>query len=155
MTISAEQAAVVLIDVSGSTLSTFRLQGTLYITSIIYLGIYNEPLIHECFRATSYGPLISRLYRAFTVFGAEPVSDIFDDVPLLKEGSERNELVRGYKELARYSDAEIITYTHRVWGPWSKNYIPKNNIENGPIIPQKDLLIEYEEYFTKLKKYDS
>lgn len=140
MTVSVLRAAKHLAEKSDWTLSNLEMQKLLYLAHMFHLGRTGDPLVHGNFEAWDYGPVHPSLYHFAKVYGADPVQNIFYQVPDLPEGSEREIIDEAYEHLGKVGPGRLVRATHRSNGAWEKNYDP--NIKNQ-IIPNEDILREF------------
>jgi uncharacterized phage-associated protein len=140
--ISALSGAKWLCEKSGWRLSNLQLQKLLYIAHMLHLGNNNgEPLIDGRFEAWNYGPVEKSVYHRAKVFGADPVGNIFYDVPDIKNAPTAfAALEETYEALKSASPAKLVAVTHWEKGAWAKHYIPG---ARGIVIPNSDIAREY------------
>lgn len=141
MTVPVLSAAQWLAHRSGWSLSNLELQKLIYIAHMFHLGRTGEPLVTGQFEAWDYGPVHPALYHRVKVFGSDPVGNIFNDVPDVPKGPERDILNEAYDELGAAGPGVLVNATHRKGGAWATNYVPG---AKGLIIPNTDILAEYQ-----------
>ena len=143
MTVSVLSAAKHLAKKSNWTLSNLELQKILYLAHMVYMGRHGgEPLVDGLFEAWDYGPVHPQLYHRAKVYGADPVGNVFHDVPELEDGPEREILERAYQALGNTGPGRLVRATHQSGGAWDANYIPG---ARNRVIPNEQILSEYEE----------
>ncbi|MBL8567094.1 MAG: SocA family protein, partial [Hyphomicrobiaceae bacterium] len=125
---------------SGWVLSNLELQKILYLAHMFHLGRTGEPLVTGQFEAWDYGPVHPALYHRAKVFGADPVANVFHDIPEVPPGSERDILDEALTNLGKVGPGRLVHATHRPGGAWATFYIPG---ARGRAIPNEAILAEY------------
>ena len=142
MSLSSIEAAKLLCELSGWSLTHLKLQKLLYLAHMVYLGRNNEPLINEeYFEAWTYGPVLPSLYKKLNFFGNNPISNIFYNATHLDEKREESILLKEIHDFFGNKEGwELVGLTHHPKGAWAKNYVPYRNIT----ISNDDILKEYQ-----------
>jgi uncharacterized phage-associated protein len=113
---------------------------------MFYLGRTGEPLIDEDFEAWDYGPVVPSIYHKTKFYGNKPIKkDIFICRNGLSEADERF-IENIYDVLKGKTASQLVSISHIKGGAWYKKYNPK---VNGIIIPQQDILEEYNEHYAR------
>jgi uncharacterized phage-associated protein len=127
---------------SGWQVTNLALQKILYVLQMIHLGRTGVPLFRGEFQAWDFGPVEPKVYRTVSMFGNEPIKDVFiyrgakdpsdpKDVSFLEEGCDF---------LLQKTAGQLVSITHWKDGAWAKNYQPG---VKGIRIPNSDILEEY------------
>lgn len=133
-------AAKRLAQRSEWTLSNLELQKILYLANMYYIGRTGTALVNGDFEAWDYGPVHPALYSRARVFGADPVRNIFHDIPDLDKGPAADMLDEALEALGNLGPGKLVRATHREAGAWARNYVPGRR---GNVIPFADILDEY------------
>ena len=95
----------------------------MYLSQRHHLYKTNTLLVNESFFATDYGPLLPKLHKKLSCFGARPIKNIFWAAKPLPE--DLSPLVAfALEHYAPMSGGQLVAQTHRVEGAWNKLYIP-------------------------------
>lgn len=121
--------------------TNLKLQKILYLAHMAYMGEHNgQPLIDGGFEAWDYGPVQPKVYRRVSMFGRDPIRDVFQRSPVLEDATVIRSLNKYIDELITKTPGELVAITHWEDGAWAKKYIPGRL---GIDIPNEDILDEY------------
>lgn len=142
MSIDVLQAAKVVAQLSGWTLTNLSLQKIIYIAHMFHLGTYDNALVSGNFEAWDLGPVHKDLYRHVKRFGASPVASIRATVSSSGRQDEILTLSQAFDFLGGKTPSQLVAITHWSKGAWAKNYA--HGIRSI-IIPRSDIVDEYRE----------
>lgn len=141
MTIPTFQAARTICLLSKWKISNLPLQKLLYLSHMLYLGKFGEPLIDGIFQAWDLGPVEPNLYHKLKAYGGHPIVDIFPSELLPEDTDEYKSIQYVYNLLQNAPAGKLVAITHNDEGAWAKNYRPSiHNVE----ISNDDILNEYQ-----------
>lgn len=149
MTRRTFEAAKTLCELSGWTLSNLPLQKLLYLSHMVHLGEYHQPLIDGEFQAWDLGPVEPNLYRKVRAYGDRPVQDVFPVHPFEPGSREYNTIADTYDRLGDRRPSTLVAITHENHGAWARYYTPG---VNGIVIPDSAILREFNERRTRTRE---
>jgi uncharacterized phage-associated protein len=141
MPLTAMQASRKICEHGSWKVTNLSLQKTLYLAQMLFMGENGGArLIGTDFEAWDYGPVSADVYKRVRMFGADPIQDIFFNVPRTDDGMRESYIHNVCTALAGKTPAELVAITHWKNGAWAKNYRPG---VRGLVIPDRDILDEY------------
>lgn len=120
--------------------TNLALQKILYLAHMVHLGRTGERLIDGEFQAWDYGPVNPELYKTVSMFGDEPIKDVFFGAPRIFGTREEETLRDACEHLLRKRASELVAMTHSERGAWAKHYVPG---VRSIVIPDADIVAEY------------
>lgn len=108
----------------GHPTNNWKLQKILYYVQVHFLKKTGSPFFQDEIEAWQFGPVISKVYYEFAVFGPAPIT-IFkeQDISLTpEEQSDLNQIIQD-KGVIPYFD--MLEDTKRDGSPWQKCYKPE------------------------------
>lgn len=140
MTVSARAAAHTLCALSDWRINNLTLGKTLYLGQMVHLARHEEPLVHETFRATLYGPIVEELHDYLRMFGTQPIRNRFYRDPVLKSDTPEYETLKYVSDYTRdLTPGQLVHLTHWDRGAWSRYFYvdcPHVKIPNAAIIEE-------------------
>jgi uncharacterized phage-associated protein len=128
-------------DAGDWLVTNLQLQKILYLSQMFCLGMTGERLADLSFEAWDHGPVAPRVYRRVRMFGASPISNVFDEArPFAQQSKRREILVDACKDLLPLRPGELVEITHWHKGAWAKYYEPGSR---GIRIPDSAIIDEY------------
>jgi len=120
-------------DENKEILSNLKIQKLLYYAQGAYLAMYDKPLFCENLHAWTYGPVVTDVYHAFKVFGANNVEIDPDFDTNILSVEEKNVLDEVYEALGKYTASQLVEMTHNE-APWKLAFgKPNDTISNDEI----------------------
>lgn len=142
MSVSVSAAAYRLCEAMDWSISQLSAQKGIYLAHMIHLGENDgKPLVSEAFQAWEYGPVLPSLYQDLKMFGRKPIKNVFWLSKAEGGTSEANAIDSVASQIKGISAARLVHITHHPDGAWAKHYAAARN---GVVIPNKDILAEYE-----------
>ena len=146
-------------------ITNLKLQKLLYFAYGVHLSLYSEKLFTAPIQAWQFGPVVPCVYRAFKVFGKNPISlnaraviskeDYSDDgeVPKINEAQQENQAKSLLVACAAYGKKkawDLVDITHDDGSAWKKCYNSNAKVTN---IADEDIKAEFEKYIDTLANY--
>jgi len=126
---------------SGWTTTNLKLQKILYLAHMMHMGEHNgQALISGSFEAWDYGPVEPNVYRRVSLFGRNPIQDVFGPVLDISGTSEAQTIDYCFDVLSTKTPSELVSITHWERGAWAQHY------ESGCLgirIPDEDIMQGY------------
>lgn len=148
MTVSVEDAARHLADISGWKLSNLELQKMLYMADMNFVGLGKGRLLDEDFEAWDFGPVIPSLYHTCKAFGSKRVPDVFWGASDISDTPEAAIIESAWKNLRGQNPGRLVENTHWSGGAWAKRYIPG---AKGIRITSSDMMDEHKNRIARAK----
>lgn len=142
------------LDLRGIKIENMKLSKILYFLQGFHYIVYGQELFENDFEAWAYGPTIDRIYRIYSLFGADVISlksSLLNLYKIFKSESEeinketQKFIVRYVDELVKYTAMELSDTSRKKSSPWDlvykvgqKNIIPKNTIKKYFIEKNKE-----------------
>jgi len=105
----------------GDFISNLKLQKLLYYAQGIHLAMFDEPLFDEPIEAWTHGPVVSRVYNEYAVYGANPLPRPSElNLEMLDENM-REFLNEVYSVFGQYDAWKLREMTHDE-PPWKDTY---------------------------------
>jgi len=120
--------------------TNLALQKILYLAHMVHLGRTGQRLIDGDFQAWDYGPVNPGLYKTVSMFGDEPIQDVFFGAPRIYGTPEEETLREACEHLLRKRASELVAMTHSENGAWAKHY---GAGVRSKVIPDDDIIAEY------------
>ncbi|WP_110750108.1 Panacea domain-containing protein [Phyllobacterium leguminum] len=141
MGINTLRAAKTICESKNWQLSNLPLQKLVYLSHMVHLGMYDQPLIDGTFQAWDLGPVEPSLYAKVKAYGNKPIPDIFG-VPSFPIGStQRTAINEVLRQIGDRSPSVLVEITHQPHGAWAQHY---QRHMMGIKIPDQDIKGEYE-----------
>ncbi|MCL2265992.1 MAG: DUF4065 domain-containing protein [Treponema sp.] len=112
-------------------ISHMKLQKLVYFTQGFSLALFNRPLFSEPIEAWKHGPVCPKLYHILKVYGAAPITAVFDPEKIALNNDEKLLIKMVYDNYGQYSASRLRKLTHDD-GPWSTAMI-------NTVITQEDM----------------
>ncbi|PPQ19461.1 hypothetical protein CV770_10745 [Bradyrhizobium sp. AC87j1] len=93
-------------------MTNLALQKNLYLAHMVHLGRTGERLVDGEFQAWDYGPVNPELYETVSMFGDEPIKDVFFGAPRIFGSREEETLRDACEHLLRRHASEPVAMTH-------------------------------------------
>lgn len=139
MSLSIQQAAKKVCQRRDWSISNLELQKLLYIAQLRHKRQHpGGRLIDAIFQAWDYGPVIPELYYKVSVFGSDPVKNVFHGVTDTYDVLD-DDLYASVDEMIGKSAGKLVELTHRRGGAWATYYRPGHS---GLRIPDAAIDIE-------------
>lgn len=149
MTVSAIQAAKFLSKQSKWKYTPLEIQKILYLTHMLYLGQFSEPLVEGKFEAWEYGPVHTELYHLLKEWGNRPIPDsahIYENIDLsifkTEAVNEALMLKKSVKSFPPGNGPKLIAITHAEESAWTKAY---DKIQRSKVITNDAIKKEYQD----------
>lgn len=149
MTVSAIQAAKFLSKQSDWRYTHLEIQKILYLTHMVYLGKFKEPLVTGKFEAWEYGPVHTELHQILLEWGNVSIpasAGVYQtvDISIFDSGAAKEaRLLRvSAKSLPPGNGPKLLAITNANVSAWTKAY---DNVRRSRIITDEAILKEYED----------
>lgn len=121
----------------GYSMTNLKLQKVLYFLWIGYYKKTKEFLFAEEFQAWQLGPVVPSVYYEYCCYMANPISEQ-NEVSI--DNRVASIIVACLKPLLSYSAYDLVQYSHRDNGAWSKTYNAGNGVRTP--IPFENIILE-------------
>jgi uncharacterized phage-associated protein len=140
---TAIDAAQFICERGSWKVTNLALQKILYLIQMVYMGEHDGGLAFSAnFQAWDYGPVEPNIYRMASMFGNEPVQNVFK-FRGAKEVTDKDVLAsleEGCDFLLKKTPGQLVNMTHWKDGAWAQHYVPG---AKNVTIPNADILKEY------------
>jgi len=148
MTISALQAAKFLSNLSHWKYTHLELQKLIYLSHMLHLGQYRQPLVAGRFEAWDYGPVHPELYQILKEWGNRPIpasAKVYQNVDITVFKTTATNEARSLKQWAKAlppgNGPKLIAITHAQDCAWTKAY---DKVVKSRVITDDAMLDEYQ-----------
>ena len=141
MAIKIAVAANFIGEYSDWTLKSLEMENLLYLSQMMFLGRYNEPLVKGAFCATIYGPRNFGLYSKIKHYSPRQIKSLFQDLkfPEIKDVRMIESMEEIMKHFGHVGLPKLVHLTQAPGGAWDRNFeIGKSNV-----IPREHIIEEY------------
>lgn len=119
-------------------ISNLQLQKMLYFLQLVYAKVSGELLFSDSFEAWPYGPVIRKIYIAFSDYGGGPIRKFFAGSRDMISPEHREFIDGGVMLLREKSPWELVSISHAKGSPWDEIYNVRN--EHKGVIPNELIL---------------
>lgn len=119
--IAIANAFLELAESEGKRLTNMQLQKLVYIAHGYSLATLNKPLFYNNVHAFEWGPVIPKLYKKLSSYGAGSITGKIatEDESVPQTSVEMNLINQVWKAYGNFSGPKLSAITHRTGTPWS------------------------------------
>lgn len=117
----------------SKTLTNMQLQKLVFLANGLSLALLDRPITYHNIHAWQWGPVLPQLYKSFSRFGSNKISEQAVCSEKTPETGEDDEVIQSvWKNFGQMTGPQLSALTHESGSPWDKTW---NSDQYGIIEP--------------------
>ena len=105
----------------GHSLTNMQVQKLAFMSHGVHLAAFDSPLIHECPRAWTFGPVIPTLYESLRRYGSNTVTGMLEATDQVVANSSAEKAINATWDAYKgWTGAQLSKLSHVKGGPWDR-----------------------------------